>query len=158
MAKARWRWDLQLMNIFQRIVNFLSYHAENFLSTTIPLWIEGTPLPSRHNISQLIRESYEGNPLCYASTMEIATSMAEAPLCARTKGSKTPVSDANPLAMILEQPNDFQSMPELIVETTAHMLASGNCYWAMNDAQFPTFMQALPIQNDQVRPIFQRSE
>lgn len=122
----------------------------NFLTMVVPTWLQGRPIPGRHDIKKFIEEAYEGNGLCYAATMEIATSMAEAPLCVKVRGSEEVVPYENPLMMLLARPNDFQSMPELIIETVAHMLVAGNCYWVMDDPVFPTFVQTLPP--DQVRP------
>src|ERR1051326_3330388 len=106
------------MNIFQRFLGYVFSRASNFLSMTVPLWQQGIALPGRFDTQRFVTEAFEGNPLCYAATMEIATSMAEAPLCGRIRNSQVEISDANPLAKILDKPNDFQSMPELIIETT----------------------------------------
>jgi len=128
--------------------------ASNFLSLTISLFEQGRPIPGRFDTQKFVREAYEGNPLCYAATMEIATSMAEAPLCARIRSSQEEISDANPLAKILKRPNDFQSMPELIIETTVHMIVNGNCYWLLDNDIMPQYVQTLPSHCDQVQPMY----
>src|SRR5262245_26031608 len=133
-------------------ISSLFTRAANFLTYTVPIWQQGIPLPSRYNTQQFISEAFEGNPLCFAATMEIASSMAEAPLRVKNKQSGTPVSDANPLSRLLENPNDLQSMNELIIQTTAELLITGNSYWVFDNAEFPSFIQCLPSHSDQVRP------
>jgi HK97 family phage portal protein len=108
------------------------FQSAGSLTSLVPTWQEGQPLPSPFDFAHLGTDGYRASSILYSCIREISTSAAEPTLrvySGEDPQTHEPTSRPNdPLLALLTNPNPAQSSYEFLETLVTHLHVTGNAY------------------------------
>lgn len=119
----------------------------------IPTWQVGRKQYLPVDYETLVKDGYAKNEVVFACIRRVATSASEIKLRVLEMDGETEVEEGHPLRILLDHPNDYMSLYDLLEATLIIEQIGGTAYWEKERSMGGLTAKLWPIRPDRIEVV-----